>query len=160
MKYLLTMLICSIGFTQNQDGSHFGNGNNVNNCNPVLKCNSRPNIVYKTKVVQDDKRIRELEAQIALLQQEKESLLVHVHTQRTVEKIVVQKEESRKNAISLIGGLSSTKLEVSQTSNTYNAKNKYEPDLGLMYQRDFKRFRGSIAATLNGTALLGVGLTF
>jgi hypothetical protein len=159
MKYLLIMLAATVSFAGNQDGSTLGNGNNVNNCNPVFKCNSRPHVVYRTKVVQDDKRIRELEQQIASLQQERQDLLILVHAHpKVIEKSVVQ--ESRKNAISLIGGISQTKLEVSQTASTYNAKNKYEADLGLMYQRDFKRVRGSIAATLNGTALLGIGFTF
>lgn len=81
--------------------------------------------------------------------------------QVTKEVIVVQKEQSNKNAISLVGLISPTGVRLTRTPTTATISNSYQADVGLMYQRDVKEnVRFSIAGTVRGTGFLGIGLTF
>lgn len=155
MKYLiiLSMLVSANVFARDQ----MGNNNNVNNCNPVLKCESK--IVYNT--AKQRARIAALEARIAVLEKENAELgqkynkaLIVIHHP------MMEREEPNRNAISILGGASPTKLNTSSTPTSFKAANDFEPAVGLMYQHDFGRIRGSVAATLNGVGLLGVGLNF
>lgn len=80
-----------------------------------------------------------------------------------VEKKVVVKEEAkkRKNSVSLLGGVSATKLDVHEGSSTAVVETDHELDLGLMYQRELNdRLRGSVIGTVNGSFMLGVGMAW
>lgn len=87
-----------------------------------------------------------------------------VYRTKTVTKeVIVEKEvnKNKKNSLSLVGGASPSKLNVSQTSNHYDAKIEYQPDLGLMYQRDLEDdYRLSGALTIQGNILIGLGYNF
>lgn len=128
---LLALVLSPLAFGHgNQSHSKLGDHNNVNNCNPSLKC--EPKVIYKTKV--------------------------KVKYKTKVKKVRVRvKSRTPKNSISLIGGASPTKLKVDQSASGFRADTEYEPDAGLMYQRDFGRVRGTAAATIRGSFLLGVG---
>jgi len=97
-------------------------------------------------------KIRKLKAEIARLQKENEALKVAYTNLRTEHAIV--------HAVSLLVGASKTSLNTQTNTNNFTARTDYETDLGLMFQRDFTRFRGSFGATINGTLLLGAGFTF
>lgn len=157
MKYIILISIfgAQIVFAH-QDKANFGNGNNINNCNPVLRCS--PRVVYRTKI--DNSRIVELEAQIVALQAKYDQALYFVHHRPKQVVQVVKQEESRSNSLSLLGAVSQTKLKTSEDATSYKSKTEAEFDAGLMFQHDFGMIRGSIAATLNGTGILGVGLNF
>jgi hypothetical protein len=99
--------------------------------------------------------IEKLKAEKAALQEKYDRLVFDVHHMSKKEH-----ENSDKNAINLIGAASQTKLETESTASTFQTITKYQPDVGLMYQHDFNYVRGSIGVTLNGTLMLGVGLTF
>ena len=74
-----------------------------------------------------------------------------------------KKAEANRNSISLIGGATNTKIEISPVPNLPIAevKNKHELDLGVMYQRDLSdELRLSIQGTLRESVYLGVGYNF
>jgi len=74
---------------------------------------------------------------------------------------VVIREAQRKTSISLVGMMTPNKLTTSYTSTTYTANNSYQPDVGLMLQRDFSdAIRGTLGATVRGNAWLGLGYNF
>jgi len=110
-------------------------------------------------------KIRKLKAEIARLQKENEALKV-AYTNLRTEHAIVHIENNPpevveyKNAVSLLVGASKTSLNTQTNTNNFTARTDYETDLGLMFQRDFTRFRGSFGATINGTLLLGAGFTF
>ena len=158
----------------NQSHSNLGDGNNINNCSPVLKC--EPKIIYSTHKQQA--RIAQLEAQVAQLHQQNKALasnydkleqqyktlvtkynkavyIIHHPTKKEIKRRPVNK-----NAITLLGAVSKTDLKTESNDVVFKAKTEYEPDLGLMYQRDFGRIRCSFGATINGTGLLVIGLNF
>jgi len=85
---------------------------------------------------------------------------------RVVKKVkkVYVKRKQRKHSVSLLGLASKTKLETRSVNgggaSEFEAETKYEPDMGLMYQYDFDRVRGTVGGTLNGSAFIGVGFNF
>ena len=92
------------------------------------------------------------------LKQEIAELKQNSSGKKTVE--YVQVKDIEKNSLSILGVAATTKLETSLSDTSFKAKNDYEPDLGLMYQRDFDNFRGTLGATIKGTLLLGAGIRF
>ena len=72
----------------------------------------------------------------------------------------IQPEPQKKNSVSVIVGTSATALKTESTTSTFKAETKPELDLGLMYQRDISKVRGSVSATINGSVMFGVGLMF
>jgi len=119
-----------------------GNGNhaNVNYCQPTIKV--EPKVIYKTrwktKVVYKDRPV----------------------VKKKVEKVEVVRHEGRKNALSVIGGVSKTDIRSRKDGNTTVVDTQFEPDVGVMFQHDFGRIRGSVSGTINRNLMLGVGLTF
>jgi hypothetical protein len=138
-----------------------GNDNNVNNCNPVVIC--KPAVIYATD--KQKARIKELEEEVEKLKRENQELRAifqieddFIHNPYPAMR---RRNEDKNNAISLIGAASQTGMDVTNNGDgSFSAHSVYRPDAGLMYQHDFNNVRGSIGATLNGSALLGVGLKF
>jgi len=76
-------------------------------------------------------------------------------------RVLVDKNSSNRNSISLLGMATPTALNVQGTANNYKASTEYRPDLGLMYQRDFgDSVRGSLGATIRGNGLAALGWNF
>lgn len=171
MKMIIFILLVGMtAYGADQSNTQPGNGSSANNLkcgNTVQNCNCKA--TEKIVKVEDTARIRRLEAQIAKLQAENEvirkdndKLLTAVRTSEDniIEVTRVVKEKRYNDAISLIGGTSKTDLQVKQTGNTYDARNQYEATVGLMYQHDFDRVRGSLGITVNGIGFLGAGYSF
>lgn len=170
MKVLIFMLIGLTAYGADQSNSQLGNGSSANNLkcgNTVQNCNCKS--VEKIVRVENTAKIARLEAELAKLRAENEvirrdndKLMSEVRTSEDniLEVTRVVKEKRHNDAISLIGGMSKTDLQVKQTSTSYDARNLYEPNVGLMYQHDFNRVRGSFGLTVNGTGFLGVGYSF
>jgi hypothetical protein len=67
----------------------------------------------------------------------------------------------RKNSISVMGLYERTNVSVRENSTNYKVDRDYEPNLGLIYQRDFsEKFRFSVGGSLDGAGYLGLGLNF
>lgn len=135
----------------NQAHSTLGDKNNINNCNPVLKCEARVKeiVVYKDKIVEVEKPVY------------KDKIVYEnkiVYKDRVIKEI--RKEKAPKNTISVLVGATASKLKTKETKTTYEANTEYEADIGLMYQRTFSSTVLSIAATVQGSALMGFGLDF
>ena len=68
-------------------------------------------------------------------------------------------KERPKDSISLLGGRTYTGLSLeSNLPLGATARTVSRIDAGAMYQRDFDRYRVSIAGTVNGSAYLGLGI--
>jgi len=75
----------------------------------------------------------------------------------------VDRDISKKNTISLVVGITPTKLKVKEATGSYRAETDEEFDMGLMYQRRFgKKQRYSIGGQIHmqGSAYLNGGLNF
>lgn len=105
-----------------------------------------------------EQKKKELEDQLAAQQEKYEKLVFRVH--RSVLEPVMVVLPTKKNSMSIIAGVSTTGLDTQITETTFKAKTKLQPDLGLMYQRDFDALRGSISATISGSVMMGIGLVF
>lgn len=138
---------------------------------PAALCEPPPRKGPSAAYLKKMQRLKDLEKEVVEQKrriQELEDLNQVLPIEKTV---VVEKEQPvRKNAFTLLGGVAHTRLETSLTTTTnpvlanvrneFNARTVRELDLGLMYQRDFDRIRGSVAATIRGTVLLGIGWVF
>lgn len=153
------------------------NAGSPNTQNIQVVCTPHEKVVYKTKVVYKDrivykdkiveKPVEKIVEKIVYVEKPVDKIVEKVIEKpiyRTVERKVVKEVEPNKNAISLLGLASPTGFKSasahSQNSGQIKVETEYEPDLGLMYQRDFSSFRFSIGGTINGTGFLGGGFTF
>jgi len=158
--FLMFLLMSNFSWAQtNTNVSQGSSANNLNCGNVHVTC--KPTVIYSTKKQQE--LIKKLQAENAQLKSQlAHDLAVYRHViikiDNRIEKI--KQENPGKNAISLVGGVSSTGLNVSGTSTTFTAKTVYQRDFGLMYQRDFGFVRGSAEVTMDGVVLLGIGLRF
>lgn len=109
-----------------------------------------------------DPKIRKLQREVDALKARNKELEEQLATKPvvvTTEK-VVEVDNSKVNAISLVFASSPTRLDTSSTPSAYTAETKDQTDLGLMYQRDFSRIRGSLGVGTHGLVLVGAGVTF
>lgn len=90
-----------------------------------------------------------------------------VIVEKPVEKVVIVKKtvfvekERLKNSLSLLAIATPNKLSVVPNQGTFKADTNYQPDVGIMYQRDLgESFRASAAFSLQGNAVLGLGYNF
>lgn len=133
----------------------------VQNCNASEKVVTKWKTVYSTKA--QDQKIRELEAEVKRLQTAVVSIRPVVVTKTKVETqtVVLEKNNEYRNSLSLLAGASATDLDSETRRNRFRAETDYEPDFGLMFQRDLtSRIRGSIGVTIQGSGYLGLGLNF
>ena len=79
---------------------------------------------------------------------------------KTIIKEKLVKEELDRNALSLIAGANPTGLYLETVNGQQRVKTGYEFDFGVMYQRDFDDWRGSVALTIQGNMFLGAGARF
>lgn len=146
-------------------------------CAPQEKIVYKPKVVYKDRIVYKEKivyRDREVEKMVPVVKEvevpkevyvtKEVTKLVEKPVTKIVEKRVVEKIEPNKNSLSLIGVMAPTRLEThgvgSSNSAHVHAENEYEPNVGVMYQRDFSVLRLSVGATTGGIGLLGLGFNF
>ena len=146
-------------------------------CAPQEKIVYKPKVVYKDRIVYKEKivyRDREVEKMVPVVKEvevpkevyvtKEVTKLVEKPVTKIVEKRVVEKVEPNKNSLSLIGVMAPTRLEShgasSSNSAHVHAENEYEPNVGVMYQRDFSVLRLSVGATTGGIGLLGLGFNF
>lgn len=126
------------------------------------KCRDKVKDTYK-EIANLNKKIRSLELALAEKDGESKSKVVVEPIKETVKEVVVFKVLEKaplKNSLSLVVPYAPTSLEVNQDSNGFSAKTVRKLDAGLIYQRDFNRVRGSVGATVGGSALLGLGYNF
>lgn len=87
--------------------------------------------------------------------------VVYVDRPTTKTEYVTVDQYPDRNSVSLLGLATPTGLKVESSDATHKASTYYQPDLGLMYQRDLTdSLRGTIGATLKGNAMLGLGYNF
>lgn len=159
MRLLLITVVLSFTASAfghgNQAHSTLGNDNNINNCNPTVVC--KPKVIYMT--YKQAARIKKLEAEVARLKAELADKEVPV----VVETIQVVEQDKRLNTLSLMLPYSPTGLRVTQNNGVFDAENKYEWDLGVLYQRsDFiiENLRGGLGLTVQGAAMGTLGWDF
>lgn len=166
MKLLALIILPSVAFAQNQPNSSMGDNNNINNCNPVLKCPTQ-RVIYATH--KQVAKISELERELDALKKSIKSKDLEIsklkyEISRPPKKEIVMVSEKIKdtaaNSVGLLVGASPTRLKTDTAGPSYTAQTVYEEDLGLMYQRDFNTVRMSVGITIRGSALLGVGINF
>lgn len=109
-------------------------------------------IVYKTKVVYRDRIVYRDRPVV------KYKTKVKVKYKKKIKKVYIK---PKRNALSLIGGMNPTKIgKVEDTNFGHRVETEHQPDIGLMYQHDFSRFRFSIGGTMRGFGFIGGGFTF
>lgn len=147
---MLSLILTNYAYGHdNQSNSTLGNNNNINNCNPTIKC-PKAKVKYKTKIRYKTKVVYKTK-------------IVKQPVDRVVTKTVIKKvaEKPLKNSLSVIAGSSQTDLQDHASGNNTVVETDAEFDLGLMYQHDLsKKIRLSILGTMNKSLMLGVGFNF
>lgn len=116
----------------------------------VLK-ECKPKVVYKTKTVIKEVPVDKVVEREVIVEKE------------VIKEVIVKEEiDPRRHSLSFLAGRSYTDLDHSRVSKSlHKVYTEKEFDMGLMYQYDFNRqIRGSVIGTVNGSALLGVGINF
>lgn len=155
MKYLFLISILMVTPVRGDELS-LTTEKDAQTCIKGLVIKNKPSKAYLEKM----KRLKDLEQEVASLKQEIAELKESASNKKPEENAKAQNKDVQKNSLSILGVAATTKLQSSFTDISYKASNDYEPDLGVMYQRDFNAFRATLGATIKGTVLIGAGLRF
>lgn len=148
---LSTFLFLMVGaYSADSIVNNFQVPSNNNACNSCNSCEKKPEIKYRTRYV-------------TVPGPTKTITKVVYKKQKTKVKVKVKKvyRKTKKNSVSLIGGISSTNLKTRNVPGGHIAETHYEADLGILLQRDISRtFRASAIGTSRGSMYIGIGFNF
>lgn len=153
MKYLFLILVLVTTIVRSEE---LTNEMDSVVCNPSPTVKHKPSKAYLEKM----KRLKDLEQEVVELKQKLKAEEEKNEQMNEQKQVREEKQDIKRNSLSLLGVASTTKLESSLEGTTFKANNEYQPDLGLMYQRDFNSIRATLGATIRGTFLLGAGVKF
>lgn len=118
-------------------------------CKEVVDCKQA-----KKKLTKEEAACFQPKTKIVVVEKPVEKVVV-------IEKTIVVEKERRKNSLALLAIATPNKLSVVSSGSSFKANTNYQPDLGVMYQRDLSEsFRASAGVSLQGNALLGLGYNF
>lgn len=162
MKKLMLMVIGMTTFCTSVFASQSSCGTPCEDVTRAQKGCVLNNFCHEKKLKKEiqalEQKKKELEEQLAAQQAKYEKLVFEVH--HNLSEFISPIPSIKRNSMSIIAGVSGTALDTEMTSLTFKARTKPQPDLGLMYQHDFDRLRGSISATISGSVMVGAGLVF
>jgi hypothetical protein len=154
---IFTFLLATPAFAVSACGEECETTIQQNTC--IMKRDCSPKLRKK------DREIAELKKQLA--EAKKELALEKSKTPKTRDSyyfvdtpVYKYVDNNHKNSVSLMIPFARTKFSASQDGNNFRVENQYQPDLGIMYQRDFNRIRGTAGLSIQGVGLLGVGYNF
>lgn len=171
----LILLICLFMTTTAFADKKANNNNNNNNNNVIVvpqHCEKPREVVkwrtvYKDKVVYRDRIIEKpVIKYVTKIKIVEKPVIRYVDKPRVIVKTktkikrVVRKIKPPKNALSLFAMSGKDKFEVEDTGTQVKVNREQTYDLGIKYQRDYKRVRGTIGVTQDSDVLIGLGLNW